>query len=93
MTTRDELGQTIDQAEDALLAAMRVSDIEALDRLIGDNLRFTRPDGSVIDKRADLEAHRSGITRFNRIEELERRTLEFNGGGLDGDDRQGCAIG
>lgn len=81
MSTQDELGQTIDQAEDALLAAMRVSDVEALDKLIADGLRFLGPDGAVIDKHTDLEAHRSGATRFSRIEEVERRSSEFRGGG------------
>jgi hypothetical protein len=78
---RDESGQTLDQAEDALLDAMRASDVEALDKLIGDGLRFTLPDGSVIGKQADLEAHRSGATRFDRIEETGRRTTEYTGGG------------
>ena len=78
---RDEPGQTLDQAEDALLAAMRASDVEALDKLIAGGLRFTLPDGSIIGKQADLAAHRSGATRFSRIEETERKTAEFSGGG------------
>ncbi|MGW6172131.1 nuclear transport factor 2 family protein [Arthrobacter sp. NPDC055138] len=60
---------------------MRASDVEALDKLIGDGLRFTLPGGSVIGKHADLEAHRSGATRFSRIEETERKTAECSGGG------------
>lgn len=72
MTMRDARGRSIADVEDALLAAMRASDVGALDELISDRLVFTLPDGSTIGKEDDLEAHRSGRTRFHR---LDRRSI------------------
>jgi len=72
MSIRDESGHTIDQAEDAIQAAMRASDIAELDLLIADDLVFAGPDGTLIGKAADLEAHRTGATRFARIWILHR---------------------
>jgi hypothetical protein len=55
---------------------MRVSDLVALGELIADGLRFTGPDGTVFGRQADLEAHRTGATRFDQIDEVSRSTLE-----------------
>src|SRR4051794_27816605 len=60
---------------------MRVSDVAALDELIDAELVFTLPDGTIVGKEADLEAHRTGATRFERIAEIERRTAEHAGRG------------
>ncbi|ANJ25644.1 nuclear transport factor 2 family protein [Agromyces aureus] len=81
MSARDESGRTIDQAEEAIQAAMRASDLAELDLLIADDLAFSGPDGAVVGKAADLEAHRTGATRFERIEETLRRTTETPEGG------------
>jgi ketosteroid isomerase-like protein len=81
VTTIDDVGRSIDQAEDALLAAMQVSDVAALAELIDADLVFTLPDGTNVGKEADLEAHRSGATRFERLTEIERRTTEHAGQG------------
>ncbi len=81
MITHDNAGRTIDAAEDELLDAMRASDLEALDRLISDDLKFIGHEGAVLTKKADLEAHRTGATNFDRIEETNRRTLEADGSG------------
>ncbi len=82
MPTLDSHGHSIDDAEDKLLDAMRSSDVEALDALIADELTFALPDGAIIGKRDDLESHRTGATRFERIVELSRNTIEFDGGGM-----------
>jgi ketosteroid isomerase-like protein len=50
----------IENAEDELLRAMLSADIEALDRLIDDDLLFLAPDGSVATKEMDLENYRTG---------------------------------
>ena len=81
MTTRDDAGRTLDVAEDELLDAMRSGEILALDKLISDDLEFIDTEGAVLTKQADLEAHRSGATDFERINELSRRTFEFGGSG------------
>lgn len=81
MTTRDNAGRTIGDAEDELLEAMRASDLDALDKLISDALTFIDPRGRVLTKEADLEAHRTGSTSFDRIDETSRRTREAGGSG------------
>jgi len=80
MRTRDARGRSIDDVEDALLDAMRSGDIDALDQLIADRLAFVLPDGSSIGKQDDLAAHRSGRTRFMRLDERSRVILETSDG-------------
>lgn len=81
MPTRDTHGRSIDDAEDLLLVAMRTSDVDALHALIADELSFTLPDGTSIGKHDDLESHRTGATRFERLTVLSRGSGEYDGGG------------
>ncbi len=64
----------LEDAETRMLAAMLTSDVDALDALIADELVFTLPDGSSTGKQADLEAHRTGATRFERLDVQERNS-------------------
>ena len=61
----------------ALEAALRSSqlsaDVEALARLISDDLLFTGPDGQLGTKEQDLSAHRSGTVRIREHLPLELR--------------------
>jgi ketosteroid isomerase-like protein len=61
----------------ALEAQIRVAqlagDVDALDRLIADELLFAGPDGQLGTKAQDLEAHGSGIIRFRAHEPEELR--------------------
>src|SRR5882724_9939279 len=50
--------------EAALRAAQLAADVEALDRLIADELLFTGPDGQLATKAQDLAAHRCGALRI-----------------------------
>jgi len=50
--------------EAALRAAQLAADVEALDRLIAEDLLFTGPDGQLATKAQDLAAHRSGALRI-----------------------------
>jgi ketosteroid isomerase-like protein len=59
--------------ESDLRAAQLAADVNALDRLIADELLFTGPDGSVGTKEHDLAAHRSGVVRFRAHEPEELR--------------------
>ncbi|MDY0947138.1 nuclear transport factor 2 family protein [Frigoribacterium sp. CFBP9039] len=81
MTTRDDHGRSIDQAQDALHQAMRGGDVSHLRELLYERLTFELPGGSVIGRAADLDAHASGATRFDKLSELHRSTLEQNGHG------------
>jgi ketosteroid isomerase-like protein len=58
-------------AERELQAAQRASDVDALDRLLHPDLLAVAPDGSLADKAADLEAHRTGVFRIAELEEDE----------------------
>lgn len=47
------------QLEEQLLAAMKASDVQALDQLLHDDLLFIIPNGQTITKRMDLDSHRA----------------------------------
>lgn len=78
MPTRDTHGRSIDDADELLLDAMRTSDLDALDALIADELTFTLPEGTAIGKRDDLDSHRTGATRFERLAARSRSTTEHD---------------
>jgi hypothetical protein len=79
MTTLDTYGRTVDQAEDLLLDAMRASDTRQLSALLAEALSFSTPDGSIIGRTADLDAHASGAIQFESLVERERSTIEHAG--------------
>ena len=55
--------------ERALQAAQLASDVEELDRLLHPDLLAVGPDGSLVDKAADLEAHRTGVFEIQELTE------------------------
>jgi ketosteroid isomerase-like protein len=59
--------------EGAIRAAQLAADVEALDRLISDELLFTGPDGQLGTKAQDLAAHRSGVLRIREHVPTELR--------------------
>ena len=59
--------------EGELRAAQLAADVQALDRLIDDDLLFAGPTGELATKADDLEAHRSGVVRFRAHEPEEMR--------------------
>lgn len=59
--------------EGELRRAQLDADVATLDRLIGDELLFTGPDGRLGTKAEDLAAHGSGVVRFRRHEPEELR--------------------
>ncbi|WP_263771267.1 nuclear transport factor 2 family protein [Propionivibrio soli] len=65
----------IEAAEEQLRLAMLASDVESLDALISPSLIFTTHFGLVISKQDDLEIHRSGVLKFEKIEPSERKVL------------------
>jgi ketosteroid isomerase-like protein len=46
--------------EYALIKAISTSDLEFLDRVVHDDLRFLAPNGQIITKAMDLASHRAG---------------------------------
>ncbi|HEY0217173.1 MAG TPA: nuclear transport factor 2 family protein [Cellulomonas sp.] len=69
-------------AEHTLQDALRTRDVATLDALLDDRVRYVGPDGGTMDKAADLEAHRSGALRLDRVEELEVEAQVFDGAGI-----------
>ncbi|MEH2010183.1 nuclear transport factor 2 family protein [Nostoc sp.] len=69
------LTQELEKLEVELREAMLRNDITALDRLLADEVIFTDPQGSVIDKVEDLSVHESGdlvVTSYEADELLVR---------------------
>jgi ketosteroid isomerase-like protein len=69
----DAREQSLLTRERALQAAMRASDVEALDGLLHDDLLAVGPDGTLADKAMDLEAHRAGVFTIAELTEEELR--------------------
>lgn len=59
-TDQAALAAALHEAEQRLQAAVRSSDVAALDLLLDDRVVYTGPDGRCLTKQEDLEAHRSG---------------------------------
>jgi ketosteroid isomerase-like protein len=59
--------------ESELRAAQLAADVEALDRLIDEDLLFAGPTGELATKAEDLAAHGSGVVRFRAHEPEELR--------------------
>jgi len=58
----------IKHAEEALRTAMLTADVDALDRLIDDDLLFLAPNGDLARKEEDLENYRSKAQTITRHE-------------------------
>jgi ketosteroid isomerase-like protein len=69
---------TIERLEERLQHAMLTSDVAALDELIADDLVWTMHTGFVSNKQQDMEAHRSGVFRFTKIEISDRQIHSFS---------------
>jgi ketosteroid isomerase-like protein len=59
--------------EEKLQYAMLSSDVAVLDELIADDLVWTMHTGQVVNKQDDLEAHRSGIFKFTKLDISDRK--------------------
>jgi ketosteroid isomerase-like protein len=70
---QDAQSEAVLLAERALQAAMLAGDVEKLDRLLHPALLAVGPDGQMVDKAADLAAHRSGIFEIAELSEEEVR--------------------
>jgi ketosteroid isomerase-like protein len=68
----------IEDLEEKLRQAMLNSDVAVLDDLIADDLVWTMHTGFVSNKQYDLEAHRSGIFRFTKLDISDRQIHPFN---------------
>lgn len=67
-----DIEEHIASLEEELRQAMLHSDVDALDRLVSDDLVFTTHFGQRLGKQADLDMHRSGVLQLNTLEPSER---------------------
>ena len=67
----ESLERDVLRAERRLQAAMLASDVGELDRLLHPDLLAVGPDGSLVDKAADLESHRTGVFEIFELQEEE----------------------
>ena len=65
--------------EAELRMAQLAADVEALDRLIAEELLFTGPDGQLGTKAQDLAAHRAGVVRMREHVPTELRVRRIGG--------------
>lgn len=72
------MNTTIETLEDNLRQAMLTSDVAVLNELIADDLVWTMPTGQVVNKQFDLEAHRSGVFKFTKIEISDRQIHDYS---------------
>lgn len=74
----ESVESVIKELEGQLRDAMLASDVDALDALLADDLTFVDATGKVWSKADDLNAHRYGVQRIERleIEELTVRAYE-----------------
>ena len=68
-----EREQEVLAEERALQAAMRASAVDELDRLLHPDLLAVGPDGQLVGKAADLEAHRTGVFVISELDEEDVR--------------------
>lgn len=69
--------KVIESLEEELRQAMLLSDVDALDKLIADDLVFTMHTGFVVNKQYDLDAHRSGVFKFSKVEICDRQIHDY----------------
>ncbi|HEY9618884.1 MAG TPA: nuclear transport factor 2 family protein [Crinalium sp.] len=64
---------TIETLEEKLRCAMLTSDVAVLDEMIADDLVWTMHTGFVSNKQFDLDAHRSGLFKFTKVDISDRQ--------------------
>lgn len=63
--------EQIQNVENRLLTAMISDDLPELNALLADDLLVTGPDGLLVGKAEDIEAHRNGEIRITSMKALE----------------------
>jgi ketosteroid isomerase-like protein len=77
MTDNTMNEQGILELEGRLKQAMLASDVEALDTLLADDLTFVDATGKVWSKADDLNGHRYGLQRIERLEVEEQSVRAY----------------
>ncbi|GIG69298.1 nuclear transport factor 2 family protein [Phytomonospora endophytica] len=73
---------TLNDAESRFQTALLNNDVSALDAFLHEDVRFTGPDGSTIDKAADMAAHRAQTLLLTEVGEVSREVQVIDGIGV-----------
>jgi hypothetical protein len=73
---------TLHEAETRFQHALLTNNVEVLDQFLHDEVRFTGPDGSTIDKATDMAAHRAHAFTLTVVDELDREVQVVEGVGI-----------
>lgn len=73
---------SLDAAESRFQSAQIEHDLDELDALLHDELRFTGPDGAIGGKDDDLAAHRAGVYDWDAVEQIGREVQILEGVGI-----------
>ena len=74
--------ESLDAAETVFQHALLTNDVEALDDMLHEQVRFIGPDGVTINKQQDIDAHRRGELVFSAVDQVERDTQVIDGVGI-----------
>ena len=77
--SQDADEQVVLAEERSLQAAQLAGDVDELDRLLHPELLAVGPDGQMVDKAADLAAHRAGVFEIFELEEEEEVRVKVVG--------------
>jgi ketosteroid isomerase-like protein len=76
-TANDQSDASLRACEAALRKAQLSSDVDALDRLVDEELVFVGPNGAVYGKQDDLDGHRRGVIHITCLDPTEERIQRF----------------
>lgn len=69
----ETISRQVSENEKRLLAAIKNNDLVVLDELLHEHLLFMVPDGLIVTKALDLEAHGSGNMNIETISAIEEQ--------------------
>jgi hypothetical protein len=73
---------TLHQAETRFQRALLLNDVKVLDHILHEDVRFTGPDGSTINKSTDIAAHRAQTFGLTAVNEMAREAQVIDGVGI-----------
>lgn len=78
MYKQNFMEEEIIKLEEELRFAMLASDVAKLDELIADSLMFIAPNGMIVTKQMDIEAHKSGLQKMTKLSPSEQQIKVYD---------------
>jgi ketosteroid isomerase-like protein len=73
----DQSAASLRACEAALRKAQLSGDVDALEKLVDEELVFVGPNGAIYGKEDDLDGHRRGVIHITRLDPSEERIQRF----------------